>query len=269
MAAALPLPPSLALCESERELSTTAFGSASLPDPDRVSEASLMTPTSTASDMDTEPEDDIVIVFDWDECLFPTQSLCRSSTEPRCARETWSESQKVLVDQVEATALKLVQAAKRAGKMVVITNSQQGWVETSCRGTMPRLWEELKDVTIYSARTQHQTPEQVSFITQALSQPQHPFVVPSDWQLEWKKQAFRHHVHPKVRKLVAFGDAQHDRGAALSLRALYPGLSVSNVLTVRMPTLERYTFQWQTLLTELPSLLCTLETHDVMVNMSS
>ncbi len=218
-----------------------------------------------------------MLVFDWDDCLFPTTILRRwhqerhlidvPLTDLRNVPGVLTEAQIALWDAAEATAVAVVQEAQRLGQMLVITNSQQGWVKLSCQDAFPRLWPWLQSIPLYSARSQHETPEQSSALAMAWANKNVPFVLPVDWQTTWKQQAFRQHVDDSVCKVLAFGDSSHDRVAALSLRSVVPQISVSHVLTVTCPTMERYQAQWQVLRPQFEALLRSAEGVDMMVNM--
>lgn len=273
-------PMSLPLALDRREedgLSTTAATSLS----SRSSEPEGLDPEvdSTGSEeagTGSVESDHCLLVFDWDDCLFPTTILRRwhrerqrpdlPLTDLRTLPGLLTEAQKTLWDQAEAAAVKVVQQAQRLGRVLVITNSQQGWVKLSCQSAFPQLWTVLQNVPLYSARSQHETPEQASALAMAWDNKTVPFVLPVEWQTAWKQHAFHQHVDDTLRRVLAFGDSSHDRVAALSLRSDFPQLQVSHVLTVSAPTLERFHAQWQMLWPQFEPLLQSTEGMDLMAN---
>lgn len=90
-------------------------------------------------DMSSAPmsREDTLIIFDWDDTLFPTtwiqqQGLMPYDQEP--CEEQWANLH-LLAEHSAQTLLE----AGRHGEVVIVTNAQEGWVELSCARFMPSL----------------------------------------------------------------------------------------------------------------------------------
>lgn len=239
-----------------------------------VSPASSSTPSSETEDL---PPQDLLFVFDWDDCLFPTTELRRWHAERQLNdvmmtdlrlyhAATLTPEQLQQLDDVERVAVEVITTARQLGQVAIITNSQNGWVKLSCQAVFPRLWAALEHVVVYSARSEHETAEQAQAIRLGWSQPQANFVTPGEWQQTWKQQAFCKHAVP-VRAVLSFGDSPHDRSAVLALRPMFLSKTISSVLTIPTPTFTRYKHQWTMMLPHFKSLLHTSEGHDLVVQM--
>lgn len=198
-----------------------------------------------------------LVVFDWDDCLFPTWLLLQWHAQHQVGTEeltdlrrhpqvALSDAQREQLDALENLAIEVFGAAQALGTVLIITNSQTGWVERSCSAVWPKLWTHLRHTAVYSARSMHQTPDQVLAEVHG---------VPPDWLRGWKTRAFAASLRqlPHVTHVLAFGDSLHDRDAALSARHLQYQrvLNVSNVLTARLPDCSRYQQQWTLLAQQL------------------
>jgi hypothetical protein len=79
---------------------------------------------------------------------------------------------KEAVDSLDLVSSKLLQCAKTLGKLFIITNAAEGWVEMSSARFLPLVAKELEDnVTVISARTKYEK------------------MFPHDYS-EWKMRAF-------------------------------------------------------------------------------
>jgi hypothetical protein len=64
---------------------------------------------------------------------------------------------KETLDNLDQASLKLLQTAKPLGKIFIITNAAEGWVEMSASRFMPLVSKEIEDdITIISARTMYE-----------------------------------------------------------------------------------------------------------------
>lgn len=170
------------------------------------------------------PEVESLIIFDWDDTLLPTTWIHQSglllpgmmpSTEQCAQLGTLSES-----------AWMTLQTAIQMGKVVIITNAEQGWIEKSCTMFMPSLVKLLKTLDIVSARS---TYKQIS---------QEPS--------EWKQLAFEYEVglfyganlSGQRRNIVSIGDSLHEV-LALKAIAAKPDCCGKSVKFLEAPSIEQ------------------------------
>jgi hypothetical protein len=169
-----------------------------------------------------------LIVFDWDDTLFPTTWLRvrRLLDEDAVITPEQDARLQALADAVAAT----LEAAKRRGGVAIVTNAEQGWVETSCEAIMPSLQAHLEGVRVVSARSRHE---------------KHGLFAPTTW----KCLAFEELVHefygafdePDValrRNIVSLGDSEHEM-EALKWIAAGTECHAKCLKFVEQPCLER------------------------------
>jgi hypothetical protein len=96
-----------------------------------------------------------VIIFDWDDTLLPTtylipyQNLIIQSPSIPLPNEIFKKCH-----EIDLIVKKLLILAKENGKVMIITNAADGWVELSAQRFLPKTFEVLRtDIEIVSARS--------------------------------------------------------------------------------------------------------------------
>lgn len=96
---------------------------------------------------------DKVLIFDWDD------TICPSSFVDRCKVESYkdlpAENQR-LIDTLAECAAKCLETASQYGQVIIITNSDDGWVKYSAERYIPNLLPILPKYRIVSARTAYE-----------------------------------------------------------------------------------------------------------------
>jgi hypothetical protein len=150
----------------------------------------------------SEAQEDIntLIIFDWDDTLFPTSWLrMKNLFEDDAAL---SDTNKALLQRLADAAELALKAASQLGKVVIVTNAQKGWVEMCSAKLLPSLVHTLNDVDIVSARSGYEQE--------------------SENPAEWKRRAFLDQVQLVHRSskehlnLISVGDSLHEHGALVS-----------------------------------------------------
>jgi hypothetical protein len=153
------------------------------------------------SDCSSAQEDiNTLIIFDWDDTLFPTSWLrMKDLFEDDAAL---SDTNKALLQRLADAAESALKAASQLGKVIIVTNAQKGWVEMCSAKLLPSLVRTLNDVDIVSARTGYE---------QETEDP-----------AEWKRLAFLDQVQLVQRSskehlnLISVGDSLHEHAALVS-----------------------------------------------------
>jgi len=175
--------------------------------------ADTETASTSAGESDTETTaapvefsvDATFIIFDWDDTILPTSWLSQNQlfiNDPAPLPDYAKEE----LDRVAEAARSMLLAANKAGKVVVITNADEGWVELSCQKFMPSLTGLMQQFPVISART--------TFERQGVSCP-----------FEWKVRAFAQEVDKffstvsgdMKRNIISLGDSNHEREAVLKV----------------------------------------------------
>jgi hypothetical protein len=148
---------------------------------------------------------DCLIIFDWDDTLFPTTWLGEQGllgVEEAVIIPEVDARLQALADLVAVT----LEAAKRRGSVAIVTNAEQGWVDVSCSAFMPSLEAHLAGVRVVSARGCHE---------------EHGVFAPT----RWKCSAFKELVGefysapggtdkpPRRRSIISLGDSEHEMHA--------------------------------------------------------
>jgi hypothetical protein len=182
-----------------------------------------------------------IIVFDWDDTLFPTTSLCTSGHLPKVGlHETGSAAQDREFDSSVppelascfAAAVQTLRAAKSFGNRLIVTNSDHGWVHDTAARFSPTLARELKDIPVISARSIFE-----------------PAGIKDGRQ--WKVLCFRRIVECShagaagiwgVQNLVSIGDSLDEREATMKTAQSCP-CYVKSVKLMQQPTIVQLTQQ--------------------------
>lgn len=173
--------------------------------------------TRSTCSYDDVPAVETVVFCDWDDTLFPTTWLERQGLLARDA--TLSKEQKSLLQTMAGWAAKTLQMAMEFGNVVIVTNAQQGWVESSCAAFMPSLTRLLQATRIVSARSQYEK-----------RCPNNPSA--------WKCLAFEQELASLVQEaesceelnILSLGDSLHEQRA---LAFVTKGLSTSHGKSVK------------------------------------
>jgi hypothetical protein len=90
-----------------------------------------------------------LIIFDWDDTLFCTSQIAKNN----CLNQNQiSKIQKNKILKLENEVKKILQNSINKAETYIITNSEPGWVEYSCKQFFPSLIDLLSQITIISAR---------------------------------------------------------------------------------------------------------------------
>lgn len=113
---------------------------------------------SSGSQADFFKPEQTIILFDWDDTLCPSNWIrenrpALSFFKPCPNDEKYQRPLQALQKEVEAT-LKL---AMKLGKVVIVTNAMDPWVETSCRNFLPQLVPIVMTLPIIYARSVYES----------------------------------------------------------------------------------------------------------------
>lgn len=109
---------------------------------------------STGSQSEYFKPEQTIILFDWDDTLCPSNWIREnrptlSFFKPAPTDEKFQRPLRELQKHVEAV-LKL---SLKMGKVVIVTNAMEPWVETSCRNFLPLLMPIVVDIPVIYARS--------------------------------------------------------------------------------------------------------------------
>eukprot|EP00929_Paragymnodinium_shiwhaense_P069408 TRINITY_DN35000_c0_g2_i1.p1 TRINITY_DN35000_c0_g2~~TRINITY_DN35000_c0_g2_i1.p1 ORF type:complete len:452 (-),score=73.86 TRINITY_DN35000_c0_g2_i1:119-1474(-) len=176
-----------------------------------------------------------LVVFDWDDTLFPMSALYDSGQLWSPPPEGDDEELPRSISACAEAACKALNTARRYGRVVIVTNSVNGWVQEMVSRFMPSLQAELANVSTISAQS--------IYAPQGFSDPS-----------SWKSLCFQRialclqndlwtNAH-KLRDLVSIGDSLCERAAAFEASAdLGIPCFVKSVKFVDRPSIDDVTKQ--------------------------
>jgi hypothetical protein len=182
------------------------------------------------------PPEETTIFFDWDDTCLASHYLAINgfSTRGTCfpVKREFAEMGAILTSLVGPLLLH----AAQFGRVVIVTNGTDNWVQMSCEHFMPNLMPLIEQLTVVSAqdRYRHMFPTK---------------------PIEWKRRTFRDvldaETRPlgRVRNLISIGDGLAEQMAMRAMKS-YPDALFNNpmnvVKTVKLlefPTLESLVMQ--------------------------
>lgn len=168
------------------------------------------------------------IILDWDDTLMASSELERLfeskvPNEKPTPNNIWKDEQfvkdcRVLFRDLELKVIRLIVSLKLLGEIHIVTNSTEGWVQFSCQHLMPLVWEHIKNLPIFSARTMHQT------------------TYPNDYYM-WKFLTFKSCIKLHHKFILSIGDNPIDCKAAL-YTGIYYNIPVKNIKFILQPSLH-------------------------------
>jgi hypothetical protein len=129
-------------------------------------------------------EEECLWVLDWDDTLFPTFWLQQEDLLLQEGPE--NDDRMAQLKMVATSTAKLLEAAQRLGRVIIITNAQAGWIEFCCSRYMPDLLPLLKDIRTVSARSEFE---------------QDGVMDPTDW----KRRAFEREIRAFCEECIGAG----------------------------------------------------------------
>jgi hypothetical protein len=170
----------------------------------RVRAMSSESAASTGSQANFARPEETLIIFDWDDTLCPSywvKQVGLTQLGPDGIPVLYEEYRPLLRELMEVAEASL-SAAERAGKVVIVTNAETGWIELSCKRWLPDLLPVLDRFDIISARS--------TWEPTGLKQP-----------VQWKSKEFEkviskfytQRLHQSWKNVLSIGDSPHERDA--------------------------------------------------------
>jgi hypothetical protein len=169
-----------------------------------------------------------VIIFDWDDTLFCTTYI----------REGGNDVSQQVLETLAASALAALEAARPMGKVFIITNGEEGWVEHCVHTYFPSLLQVIGGIPVISARTRYEQQYPVN---------------------QWKVQAFLAlqsslRLEP-ITSFVSIGDSIYERDAARTTGQVFPNAVIKTVKFVENPSPRELSKQLELLAEKLPQIV--------------
>jgi len=136
-----------------------------------------------------------LFIFDWDDTLMCTTFMDAMKIDLQSKMESISELW-IDLDKLSSSALNILTTAMSLGKVVIITNAEEKWVEYSAQKFMPELIPILRQIRIISARTEYEKKYPGKYIL-------------------WKFHAMSSVVNESIKNILSIGDSIVERESVM------------------------------------------------------
>jgi hypothetical protein len=169
--------------------------------------------------------DETCMIFDWDDTLLASSWLSINGLKLDTPIIPPEHAAQLTI--LERTVRIILERALICGTVIIITNSETGWVELSCSKFIPDILPLLSRIKIISARSTFET------------------ISPDD-PIEWKIKAFSQEIslvyldkESTIRKnIISFGDSTYER-IALFKKAHDIKALPKSIKFVERPTIQQ------------------------------
>ena len=172
-----------------------------------------------------------ILIFDWDDTILPNswlQSKGIRQGEPLNITEDIA----VQLEALDDMCTRLLNRAQDLGRVIIVTNSMNGWVEISSRLFLPRVHKFLTEIQVISARKNFQhLPIQ-----------------------ECKVEAFKELIDDGIFNILSFGDSYNDRDALFLATKDQTEIYSKSFKFIQTPTIDELKTQYQILINKIDEL---------------
>jgi hypothetical protein len=92
-----------------------------------------------------------IFLFDWDDTFCPSTTI----NQYELHKKPIDYENKILFYKLEEIIIEILNICNKLGKIYIVTNADEGWVQRSCMLFFPNLFPILKDYKIISANTKY------------------------------------------------------------------------------------------------------------------
>ena len=190
-----------------------------------------------------------VTIFDFDDTLLPSSWLVHVLS----TREELTEKMKTELRRVERSAYNLLSSAIQSSHVIIITNAEEGWVQSSCALFMPSVYSLLSKIVIVSARSRYEC------------------VYPTD-SAKWKELTFYDEIESIRGKsggfisLLSIGDSLLEREAVFSYGRSNNMVLAKSIKLIDVPTPAQLVTQQELICNALQSMILSSEKLDLKLS---
>tara|TARA_B100000686_G_scaffold353097_1_gene457324 strand:+ start:1702 stop:2283 length:582 start_codon:yes stop_codon:yes gene_type:complete len=153
-----------------------------------------------------------ILIFDWDDTLFPTSWL--QSNEIRQGNITKDVA--IQLEDLDNICIQFLKHAQNLGRIVIVTNSINDWVKISSKLFMTRVHDFISEIDVISARSKFRN-------------------LPIK---ECKVQTFKELIDDDILNILSFGDTSNDRDALFLATKDQTGIYSKSVKFLQTPTID-------------------------------
>ena len=189
-----------------------------------------------------------LIIFDWDDTLLPTSFLTPGGIFDENMKLSQSDTEKL--SKLEQAVVKLLNEAVEKGKVYIITNAGNGWVEYSANRFYPSIMTILPKIKIISARGQYEK------------------VFPGNSR-QWKIEAFlnlqKNLNMQLVTNIICLGDSLFEMEAGRILASKFTEAFIKTIKFREAPKLDELLKQLKLVCVQFPSIYSSIKNLTIRV----
>jgi len=182
-----------------------------------------------------------ILIFDWDDTILPISWLSSKGMKPGQPFDI-TEDIATQLEILDKMCIEVLNKTLLLGKVVIITNSMNGWVETSSRIFLPQVHKFLAKIEVISA----------------------PEIFPHLSIKNCKAEVFRQLIKKNILNVLSFGDSFNDRDSLFVATKDNPSIYSKSFKFLRTPNINDFKNQIQILINKLEE-LCKMGTNLDMV----
>ena len=164
-----------------------------------------------------------IIIFDWDDTLLCTSVLNKYGYFSEM--DKYPINDLIQISLLEAFVMELLEKSMDKGDTFIITNSEKGWVEYSCKKFFPNLFPLLSKIQVISSRNKYEKMHPYNF-------------------LMWKMEAFKYFINEYnydinlPTNIISIGDSIGDIEAGRSLEDKFKIYFIKTIKFIKFPGIE-------------------------------
>ena len=161
-----------------------------------------------------------IIIFDWDDTLLCTSILSKYGHFSEMNKYPINDL--IQISLLEAFVMELLEKSIEKGDTFIITNSEKGWVEYSCKKFFPNLFPLLSKIQVISSREKYEKMHPYNFLM---------------WKMEVCKyfaKDYNYNINLPTN-IISIGDSFADIEAGRSLENKFKKCFIKTVKFVKFP----------------------------------
>ena len=157
---------------------------------------------------------DTLLLIDWDDTLLPTSWLVEQNM---LGEGPLTLEADIILTESAVRVLSLLETSLAQGSVIIVTNSQTGWVESTCARYLPLCLPLINSLTVMSARSTFESTTTDPVL--------------------WKSMAFQQ-LKRGYTNIVSIGDSDCEHQAAETLKSAL--VTVKTLRLTPLPTIHRF-----------------------------
>jgi len=200
-----------------------------------------------------------LIILDWDDTILPTSWLEINNVKPKSIVKSFYTKEMALYENY---CYEFLNEVKKNANVIIITNADEGWVESTCKEYLPKILPIISTLKIISAFTLYNKI--------------------FDSPFKWKEMAFKNEIelyikeNPNiVKNILSIGDAEYERIAVRSINKNKKLEGTSEIFFIKSiklsenPNLELIREQLDVITKNITSIISKKETLDLVLGYKS